>query len=73
MGWEFPEAGTACCDAPPYCKGNAMKVLIGCVLIVVLSGCIPIGLAGRTSALEPGPAAGAAAACPAGQPRALSV
>jgi hypothetical protein len=50
-----------------------MKVLIGCVLIVVLSGCIPIGLAGRTSALEPGKAAGAAAACPAGQPRGLSV
>jgi hypothetical protein len=50
-----------------------MKVLIGCVLIVVLSGCIPIGLAGRTSALEPGKATGAAAACPAGQPRGLSV
>ncbi len=43
-----------------------MKVLIGCVLLVVLSGCIPIGLAGRTSAINlPGPAARAAAAYPA--------
>jgi hypothetical protein len=43
-----------------------MKVLIACVLMLVLSGCIPIGFAGRTSALDaPGPAAAAAAACPA--------
>ena len=50
-----------------------MKVLIGCVLIVVLSGCIPIGLAGRTSAIDaPSPAAGAAAARPAAEPRGVS-
>jgi hypothetical protein len=39
-----------------------MRVLIGCLLTIVLSGCIPIGLAGRTSAIDaPGPATGAAA------------
>ena len=43
-----------------------MKMLIGCVLLVVLSGCIPIGFAGRTSAIDaPAPAADAAAARPA--------
>ncbi len=34
-----------------------MKMLLGCLLLVVLSGCIPIGFAGRTSAVgTPGPA-----------------
>jgi hypothetical protein len=49
-----------------------MKMCIACVLIVVLSGCIPIGLAGRTSAVDaPSPAAGAAA-CPAAETRGVS-
>ena len=39
-----------------------MRVLIGCLLMVALSGCIPIGIAGRTSAIDaPGPATGTAA------------
>jgi hypothetical protein len=49
-----------------------MKLVIGCVLMVVLSGCIPIGFAGRTSAID-APAPGAAAAYPAAQARAVSV
>jgi hypothetical protein len=36
-----------------------MKLLIGCALMILLSGCIPIGLQGRTSAID---APGAAAA-----------
>jgi hypothetical protein len=28
-----------------------MKMLLGCLLLVLLSGCIPIGFAGRTSAV----------------------
>jgi hypothetical protein len=42
-----------------------MKLLIGCVLLVVLSGCIPIGIAGKTLALGAPGQAGRAAACPA--------
>lgn len=33
-----------------------MKLLLGSVLLVVLSGCIPIGMQGRTSAVVPGSA-----------------
>jgi hypothetical protein len=31
-----------------------MKLLLGCVLLVLLSGCIPIGIQGKTSANPPG-------------------
>ena len=41
-------------------EGSVMKVLLGCVLMIALSGCIPIGLQGRTSAIDaPGAAAAA--------------
>ena len=40
-----------------------MKLLLGCLLSVVLSGCIPIGVQGRTSVLgAPGCTAGACTA-----------
>lgn len=40
-----------------------MKILAGCVLIVVLSGCIPIGFQAKTIAnAAAGPAASACAA-----------
>jgi hypothetical protein len=37
-----------------------MKMLLGCVLLVAVSGCIPIGIQGRTSATDaPGTVASA--------------
>jgi len=34
-----------------------MKLLLGCLLLVVLSGCVPIGIAGKTLAAADCPAA----------------
>jgi hypothetical protein len=30
-----------------------MKILIGCLLVVMLSGCIPIGIQANTRAISP--------------------
>jgi hypothetical protein len=30
-----------------------MKILIGCLLVVMLSGCIPIGIQANTRAINP--------------------
>jgi hypothetical protein len=46
-----------------------MKLLLGCLLLVVVSGCVPIGIAGKTLA----EAAPAAADCPAAALFRLSV
>lgn len=43
-----PVRGT---DATAHDEGSTMKMLLGCLLLVVLSGCIPIGFQGRTSAI----------------------
>lgn len=48
-----------------------MKVLLGCVLIIVLSGCVPIGIQGRTSAID-APAPLAAAQSTPGHPAAAA-
>jgi len=61
-----------CGISAAYREGNAMRMLIGCVLIVVLSGCIPIGFAGRTSAIG-APGHAAATAWPAAEARGVSV
>jgi hypothetical protein len=42
-------------------EGILMKLLIGCALMALLSGCIPIGLQGRTSTIT---APGAVATVP---------
>ncbi len=46
-----------------------MKLLLGCLLLVVLCGCVPIGIAGKTLAV----AAPAAAETPAAALTRLSV
>ena len=43
-----------------------MKILICCVLVFALSGCIPIGIQGSTRAIHPSDHAGAPTGSPAG-------
>jgi len=49
-------------DATAHGKGSAMKLLLGCLLLVGLSGCVPIGIAGKTLAAAAPAAADCAAA-----------